>query len=477
MVLPLPAAGTPCRRVEGTLPHGSAAPEDVRERCRSLSVRSLQLQFTDILGVIKHVTMPITQLDKALSGEVIVDGSAIEGFVRTREADMYLRADPRTCCVYPWKDTLPGRPRGECTADGVRGRTGRMICDLYGLDGSPFPTDPRHALKRVCAATAERGFTAMVGAEPEFFLFRRDDSGRATTETSDISSYFDMAPLDAGERVRDEIVSVLEDMGFGIESSHHEAAPGQHEIDFKHQDALAAADDLITFRLVARTVAAARGLHATFMPKPFGDVNGSGLHIHISLFRNGENAFHDPSAPDQLSAVARHFLAGVLAHARGFTAVTNPLVNSYKRLVPGYEAPIYATWSQRDHSPLVRVPARRASGARIELRSPDPSCNPYLALAAIIWAGLDGLDQKMEPPRQTGSAVYHMSADERRDMGIVPLPENLEEALLAMETDEVVQRALGEHITARLTEAKRIEWDYYRRQVHKWELDQYLSAF
>lgn len=432
----------------------------------------MQLQFTDILGVIKHVTMPIAQLDKALNGEVVVDGSAIEGFVRTRESDMYLRADPRTFCTYPWNNS-PDAP----AADAGRARTGRLICDLYSLDGSPFPGDPRHALHRACAAAAERGYTPMVGAEPEFFLFRRDESGRATTETSDLASYFDMAPLDIGERVREEIVAALEDMGFGIESGHHEAAPGQHEIDFKHEDALAAADDLMTFRLVARHVAAARGLHATFMPKPFGDVNGSGLHIHLSLAQGGRNAFYDPSAPDQLSEVARHFLAGVLTHARGFTAVTNPLVNSYKRLVPGYEAPIYATWSQRDHSPLVRVPSRREAGARIELRSPDPSCNPYLALSAIIWAGLDGVDQKMEPPRQTGAVVYRMSPEERRDLGIVPLPENLEEALAAMETDEVVQRALGEHIMTRFSEAKRIEWDYYRRQVHKWEIDQYLSAF
>ena len=451
------------------LPHGSASPEDVRERCRALGVRRVQLQFTDILGVVKHVLIPATQVDKALGGRVVVDGSALEGFVRTREADMHLRADPRTFCTYPWKAS----PRD----GGAGGGTARLICDLYGLDGVPFPGDPRHALGRACAAAAERGYTVMVGTEPEFFLFQRDSAGKPTTETSDPSSYFDTAPLDVGEAVREEIVSSLEDMGFGVESSHHEAAPAQHEIDFRREDALAAADDLITFRLVARTVAAARGLHATFMPKPLADVNGSGLHLHLSLFRGEENAFHDPSTPDQLSRVARQFLAGVLVHARGFTALTNPLVNSYKRLVPGYEAPIYATWSQRDHSPLLRVPAQRGASTRIELRSPDPACNPYIALAAIICSGLDGLDQEMEPPRQAGSVVYRMSSEERRDLGIVPLPENLEEALGAMETDEVVQRAVGEHIAARFTEAKRIEWDYYRRQVHRWEIEQYLSAF
>lgn len=451
------------------MPHGGAAAEDVRERCRTLGVRSVQLQFTDILGVIKQVTLPSAQLDKALSGQVIVDGSAIEGFVRTREADMYLRADPRTFCTYPWS---AGAAEG-----GGRALTARLICDLCALDGSPYPGDPRQALHRACTAAAARGYIPLVGAEPEFFLFKRDAAGRATTDTNDLAGYFDLAPLESGEQVRAEIVDALEAMDFGIESSHHEAAPGQHEIDFKHQHALAAADDLVTFRLVARTLAARHGLHATFMPKPLGDVNGSGLHLHVSLWRDGRNAFFDREAPDQLSAVARHFLAGVLTHARGFTALTNPLVNSYKRLVPGYEAPVYATWSQRDHSPLLRVPARREDGTRIELRSPDPSCNPYLALAAIIWAGLDGLDQTAEPPRQAGAAVYRMSAEERRDLGIIPLPENLEEALDALETDELLERALGEDILTRFTEAKRIEWDYYRRQVHRWEIDQYLAAF
>ena len=468
----------------GALPHISGVADDVRQRCRSLGVRSLQLQFTDILGVVKHVTVPIAQLDKALSGAVIVDGSALEGFVRTRESDMYLRPDPRTFSTFPWKahtDAAAPGPSGHGRQDEppavTTSQTGRLICDLYNLDGEAYAGDPRHALRRACAAAEGMGFTPMVGAEPEFFLFRRDAAGRASTETNDLASYFDMGPLDMGEGVREEIVATVEEMGFDIASSHHEAAPGQHEVDFKYSDALAIADDLITFRLVARSIAAGRGLHATFMPKPLGDVNGSGLHIHVSLFHGADNAFHDPDAADGLSGVARQFLAGVLVHARGFTAVTNPLVNSYKRLVPGYEAPIFATWSQRDHSPLVRVPARRGVGTRIELRSPDPSCNPYLALAAIIAAGLDGLQHNLEPPRQTGAAVYRMSAEERQDLGIVPLPGNLEEALAAMETDVVVQEALGEHITSRFTEAKRIEWDYYRRQVHKWEIDQYLSAF
>jgi len=438
-------------------------PEEIQRLCRERAVRLLQLQFTDILGVVKQVNLPIGQLVKALADEVIVDGSAIEGFVRLREADIYLRPDPSTFRLLPW------------TAGD--GRAARLICDLHALDGSPFPEDPRQALRRVLAAAEARGLQPMVGAEPEFFLFRRGADGRATVEASDQAGYFDSGPQDTGEEIRAEIVAALLEMGSDVEAHHHEAAPGQHEIDFRHRPALAMADDLMTFRLVARTIAARRGLHATFMPKPLGDVNGSGLHLHLSLFREERNAFFDPATQDQISTTARHFLAGILAHARATTAITNPLVNSYKRLVPGYEAPVFVTWSQRDPSPLARVPARRATGTRIEVRSPDPSCNPYLALAVLLRAGLDGLEQKAEPPRPTGSAVYRMTAQEREDLGIAPLPADLSEALAALEADEVVQDALGPQILSRFTEAKRIEWDYYRRQVHRWELDQYLSTF
>jgi glutamine synthetase len=437
--------------------------DDVRELCREYNVQFMQLQFTDILGSIKHVDLPVSLLDKALAGDVIFDGSAIEGFVRTRESDMYLRPDPRTFTILPWKSE--------------RGVTARMICDVHNLDGSPFPGDPRHALKRVCAEAESMGFTCQAGPEPEFFLFRRDAAGRATTETNDLASYFDVAPLDIGESVREEIVTVLQNANFEVQGSHHEAAPGQHEIDFKYADALTTADRFMTFRLIVRVVAAQRGLHATFMPKPLADVNGSGLHVHQSLFRDGVNAFYDERGPDKLSSTARHYLAGLLAHARGFTAVTNPLVNSYKRLVPGYEAPTFVTWSHREHSPMVRIPARRGVGTRLEVRSPDPACNPYLALAVLFKSGLDGIKQRMEPPKQAGVTVYRMTPEERRELGIEPLPADLNEALAALEEDVVVQSALGEHIFTRFVEAKRIEWDYYRRQVHRWELDQYLVAF
>ena len=437
--------------------------DDVRQACRDQGVQFVQLQFTDILGGLKHIDLPASHLEKALAGEVMFDGSAIEGFVRTRESDMYLRPDPRTFCILPWKRE--------------RGLAARMVCDVHSLDGSPFAGDPRHALRRVVAEAESVGFTCQAGPEPEFFLFRRDATGRASTETNDLASYFDMAPLDMGESVREEIVSVLQSVHFEIESSHHEAAPGQHEIDFRYADALTTADNLMLFRLIVRTTAAAHGLHATFMPKPLADVNGSGLHVHQSLFRDGSNAFYDDRGPDKLSSIARHYLAGVLAHARGFTAITNPLVNSYKRLVPGYEAPTFVTWSHREHSPLVRIPARRGVGTRLEVRSPDPACNPYLALAVMFKAGIEGIRQALDPPRQAGLAVYRMTVEERRELGIEPLPEDLDEALDAMEGSDVVQSALGEHIFTRFVEAKRIEWDYYRRQVHRWEVDQYLSTF
>lgn len=434
--------------------------DDVRHACKEMKVQSVQLQFTDILGIVKHLDLPTSQLEKALGGEVMFDGSAIEGFVRMQESDMYLRPDPTTFCPLPWKSD--------------HGTTARMICDVVGTDGGPFPGDPRQALRRVTQEAASHGFTLMAGAEPEFFLFRRIDQ-KPTTETGDLAGYFDMAPSDMGEKVREQIVLVLEQMGFSVESSHHESAPGQHEIDFKHAEALAAADGLVTFRVTARAVAALGGMHATFMPKPVSDVNGSGLHLHQSLFRGSDNAFFDARTPDQLSTVARHYLGGLIEHARALTALTNPLVNSYKRLVPGYEAPTEITWSLREHSPLIRIPARRGHGTRLELRSPDPACNPYLALAALLQCGLDGIRRKLEPPPQSGGLPPR--GPEREHPGVQHLPANLEEALECLEEDVVVRTALGEHIFRHFVSAKRIEWDYYRRQVHQWELDQYLSTF
>jgi glutamine synthetase len=438
--------------------------EEVMERVRELDVHFIRLQFTDILGVTKNVDIPAQQLPKALEGGILFDGASIEGFVRIEESDMLLKPDPTTFAVFPWQE------QGE-------GATGRLICDVYNADGTPFIGDPRGTLKRVMQEAAALGYTMMVGPEPEFFLFQRETDGRPTIRTNDQASYFDLGPVDRGEECRRDCVMALQKMGFEIEASHHEAAPGQHEIDFKYADALQTADNVATFKFVVRTIALQHGLHASFMPKPIMGVNGNGMHLHQSLFKDGKNAFFDPAAPTGVNNTCMHFIAGLLEHARGFTAVCNPLINSYKRLVPGYEAPVYLAWSEKNRSPLIRIPARRGNSTRIELRSPDPSCNPYLALAVTLAAGMDGIKRKAMPPEPVNRNVYHMSAEEREAEGIENLPGNLREALQELEADDVLREALGPHILANFVEAKLIEWDVYRSQVHQWELDQYLSIF
>lgn len=438
--------------------------EDVKKLVKDLKVHFIRLQFTDILGVLKSVDIPITQLDKALVGELMFDGSSIEGFVRIEESDMLLQPDPATFTVFPWKEK-----------EGAK--TARLICDIYNPDGTPFDGCPRQTLKRALAAAEALGFILNVGPEPEFFLFARDENGRATTRTLDSASYFDLAPVDRGEAARASMVMALQALGFDIEASHHEVAPGQHEIDFKYADALTTADNIETFRLAVRVIAAEHGLHATFMPKPLFGVNGSGMHMHMSLFRDNENAFYDPGAHWQLSEGCLQFIGGLMRHARAFTAITNPLVNSYKRLVPGYEAPVYLAWSQRNRSPLIRIPAKRGLSTRLELRSPDPACNPYLALAVTLAAGLDGIRNRLKPPDPVDRNIFHMSSKERADYGIDNLPGSLSQALEEMKKDKVVQEALGEHIYHRFLEAKQLEWDIYRTQVHAWEVDQYLATF
>ncbi len=451
--------GTPKKRAMNNVRVFSA--EDVRHACHEQKIRSLQLQFTDILGIVKHLDLPCAQLDKILAGDVMFDGSAIEGFVRLQESDMYLRADPATFCILPWKTA-----------------TARLICDVVTLGGDPYPGDPRYALRRVLAEAGQLGYSVMIGPEVEFFLYRLDGSGKPSTHTNDIASYFDLAPGDAGAEIRETIVDALEDMGFGVASCHHEAAPGQHEIDLRYADALTMADRLVTLRILARAIAVRRGMYATFMPKPASEVNGSGLHLHQSLFTaDGSNAFCDARRPEQLSTIAHGYLAGLLAHAKSFTAITNPLINSYKRLVPGYEAPTIVTWSHRDHSPLIRVPSRRGLGTRLEIRSPDPSCNPYLAFAVLIKAGLDGMQRRLEPPPQVVATAGLPLREDRERAELMHLPSSLEEALQALEQDPVMREALGEAIFRHFVNAKRIEWDYYRRQVHAWEVEQYLSTF
>lgn len=440
------------------------SPEDIKAAIRDMNIGTISLQFTDILGTVKHVEIPASQIDKALAGELMFDGSSIEGFVRIEESDMYLRPDPATFVILPWK-TREGR------------RTARLICDVYNPDGTPFEGDPRYVLKRVVAEAAEMGYVMNVGPEPEFFLFERPSAEQGRPVTLDHAGYFDLAPVDKGEEVRAEIVLTLQEMGFEIEAAHHEVAPSQHEIDFKYADAVTTADNIATFRSVVRTIALQHGLHATFMPKPLYGENGSGMHLHQSLFRGEENAFYDPNTPDRLSDVCKQYIAGIMEHARAITAVTNPLVNSYKRLVPGYEAPVYVAWSYRNRSPMIRIPAKRGLSTRIELRSPDPSCNPYLALAVILKAGLDGIKRRLTPPDPVEGNIYHMSEAEREELGIASLPGSLAEAIRALEQDPLILEALGSHVASRYLEAKKIEWDVYRTQISPWELQEYLAKY
>ncbi|PZE21839.1 type I glutamate--ammonia ligase [Paenibacillus xerothermodurans] len=437
--------------------------EDILRIAEEENVRFIRLQFTDLLGTIKNVEIPVSQLEKALDNKMMFDGSSIEGYVRIEESDMYLYPDLNTWVVFPWV---------------AEDRIARLICDVYLPDGKPFPGDPRGILKSVLKEAEEMGFTSMnVGPEPEFFLFKTDDNGSPTMELNDQGGYFDLAPMDLGENCRREIVLTLEEMGFEIEASHHEVAPGQHEIDFKYADAIKAADQIQTFKLVVKTVARQHGLHATFMPKPLFGVNGSGMHCHQSLFNGSSNVFYDESDSLGLSDTARQYMAGILRHARAFTAITNPTVNSYKRLVPGYEAPCYVAWSASNRSPMIRIPASRGLSTRVEVRNPDPAANPYLALAVMLKAGLDGIKSKMQLPAPTDRNIYVMTEDEREEQGIPSLPDDLKTALDELLRDDVICDALGEHALAHFVELKEIEWDIYRTQVHAWERDQYLTLY
>ncbi len=437
--------------------------DDILHFVDELKIKFIQLQFPDILGITKNVAIPVEQLKKALDGEMMFDGSSIEGFVRIEESDMYLKPDPNTFTVFPWK-----------TGNGA---TARLICDIYNYDGNPFNGCPRNTLKKVIKEAADMGYSMNAGPEAEFFLFHRDSDGSATTKTHDQGGYFDLMPVDMGENARRDMVLTLQEMGFEIEASHHEVAPGQHEIAFKYADALTTADNIATFKLVVRTIAMHHNLHATFIPKPIYGIAGSGMHTHQSLFKKGKNAFYSPDTPTQLSKIAYYYIGGVIKHAKAFTAITNPLINSYKRLVPGHEAPVYIAWSERNRSPLVRVPARRGVGTRIEIRNPDPACNPYLALAVTLKAGLDGIKNKIEPPSPVNVNIYSMRPEERKSLNIETLPLSLNEALKELEGDEVIKDALGEHVYSRFMEAKKMEWEDYRTRVHQWEIDKYLTLY
>lgn len=428
-------------------------------------VRFMRLQFTDLMGALKNVEIPRSQFEKALDGQILFDGSSIEGFVRIEESDMLLVPDFETFSVNPW--TSP---------DGTR--VARLICDVHRPDGSPFEGCPRLCLKRQVEKAEALGYTAVFGPEPEFFLFQRDAQGNPlVSETHDVGGYFDLTPVDKGEECRRDIVVVLEAMGFEVEAAHHEVAPGQHEIDFKYSDAIKCADYVATFKFVVKKVALDHGLHATFMPKPIAGVNGSGMHCHQSLITaDGENSFYDEGAEWQLSNIALAYIGGILDHAKALVAITNPLVNSYKRLVPGFEAPTNIAWSEKNRSPLVRVPAKRGMSTRCEVRMPDPGCNPYLAVAAMLASGLDGIERELNPGPPVNKNIFAMSHREKRRLKIAELPGTLNEALKNLAKDKLLTEALGQHILDAFQHAKALEWQDYISSVHEWERDRYLTA-
>ena len=437
---------------------------EILKICKRDSVRFMRLQFTDIHGGNKNVEVPSSQFEKALDGEIAFDGSSIEGFTRIEESDMLLHPDLDTFRIFPWSSP-------------ERGKVARLVCDVKQPDGTDFEGDPRTCLKRICDQAKKLGYTMMVGPEVEFFLFHLDPDGAPTTRTHDVGAYFDLAPIDKGETARRDIVQALESMGFEVEAAHHEVAHGQHEIDFKYGDAVSTADNVATFRFLVRHFARDHGLHVSFMPKPIFGQNGSGMHCHQSLFKGSVNTFYDAKKPYQLSTIAMHYIGGILRHAKGFVAITNPIVNSYKRLVPGYEAPTNVAWSERNRSPMVRIPAKRGTGTRCEVRLPDPSCNPYLAFAVMLAAGLDGIKNKMDPGEPVTRNVFTMSQREKRRLKIDDLPSTLSEALDQLEKDKVILDALGPHLSERYISGKRQHWTEFLAAVHPWELEQYLAYY
>ncbi len=439
--------------------------DDILKMADENNVSIIRLQFTDILGAVKNVAITRSQLEKALDNKCMFDGSSIEGFVRIEESDMYLYPDYSTFTVLPWH------------ADKGNGRIARIICDVYGCDGKPFSGDPRYVLKRAVAEAEKMGYVFNVGSECEFFLFNLDEKGRPTLGTDDHGGYFDLGHPDEGEACRRDIVHNLVAMGFEIEASHHECAPAQHEIDFKYSEALRAADDVVTFKYVVKSISHRHGLHATFMPKPLYGVAGSGMHCNMSLFRDGKNVFYDENDPINLSKEAYSFIAGIMKYIKPMTAVLNPLVNSYKRLVAGYEAPVYIAWSAKNRSPLIRVPSARGSSTRIELRSADPACNPYLEMAVCLMAGLEGIKQNLTCPPSTDYNIFDMTDEEIAKAGIEMLPSSLEEATAEFEGNEFIKAVLGDHVYTKYLEAKKEEWLAYRRRISQWEIDRYLAVY
>ena len=438
--------------------------DDIFRMVEEEDVEFIRLQFTDIFGTLKNIAITSSQLEKALDNKCMFDGSSVEGFVRIEESDMYLYPDYDTFEIFPW------RPQ--------QGKVARLICDVYTPDGKPFEGDPRWILKKTIKEANEMGYRFDVGPECEFFLFHTDDNGLPTTLSHEKAGYFDLGPNDLGENIRRDMVLTLEEMGFEIEASHHEVAPAQQEIDFKYDEVLKTADNIQTFKMTVKTIAKRHGLYATFMPKPKFGISGSGMHINMSLAtKEGKNIFADENGKIGLSDDAYHFIAGIMKHARGMSAITNPLVNSYKRLVPGYEAPVYIAWSAKNRSPLIRIPASRGNGTRVELRNPDPTANPYLVLALCLAAGLDGIKNKIEVPESVDCNIYEMTPGERRAAGIENMPADLKEAVDCLVADEFLCSVLGEHITTKYVEAKMKEWENYTTRVSQWEIDEYLYKY
>lgn len=434
--------------------------QDVLRLVQEEDVEFIRLQFTDMFGTLKNVAITSSQLERALDNQCMFDGSSIEGFVRIEESDMYLYPDLDTLAIFPW------RPQ--------QGKVARLICDIHRPNGEAFEGDPRHLLKNVVKEAGKMGYTFDVGPECEFFLYHSDDNGQPTTITHEKAGYFDLGPVDLGENARRDMVLTLEDMGFEIEASHHEVAPAQHEIDLHYDEALATADNIMTFKLAVKTIAKRHGLHASFMPKPKEGINGSGLHINISLSKDGKNLFSDPEDAMGLSKEAYYFIGGLMKHIKGMASITNPLVNSYKRLVPGFEAPAFIAWSTTNRSSLIRIPAERGEHTRIELRSPDPSANPYLVLAVCLAAGLDGIKNQILPPAAVKENIFELTAQKRQEKGIESLPNNLLEAVWELEKDSFIQNVLGEHMSRNYIQAKKQEWEQYCRHVSAWEIEQYL---